>query len=370
MNILLPALTFLIGFIITFNLEKEPINTSNIKQIINSTPKQPIKEQNKTTQLIKKVEDIPSFIKNDFDRYGLSSENINEERWLDFLAKLKFETYSNIPINSTNNTFLHFAAKNGSKELVYSLLNLGYDLNKKDNNGYTPIMYAISNKLDVEFIKDLVAKGADIEINQFDKREKDLLSFAIGYSIEGGIDEETVDFLLDSGLEFQEKHLVRLISHDGKKAKKYLIRYIDNMKINDEDSTSNFSDSIKKIIINEEDNEIIKHLIDTKIDFKTYGRDDLLLYSSMNKHISKENFEKILKSGNFDVNKATFGKVTALMTTVFRGNIENAKLLLENGAKVNLVDTSGNTAYQWLDKNSSLNKEEREEIITLLNKYK
>ena len=54
--------------------------------------------------------------------------------------------------------------KNATIEDIKTILNDGADVNKKNDNGMTPLMYAVSNWYndDPETIKILVRHGADI----------------------------------------------------------------------------------------------------------------------------------------------------------------------------------------------------------------
>lgn len=64
--------------------------------------------------------------------------------------------------NYSGCTALHLAAKADSVSIIKGLCNSGFDVDIQDDNGYTPIMYAIiyhSNNA----LKELVELGADVK---------------------------------------------------------------------------------------------------------------------------------------------------------------------------------------------------------------
>lgn len=94
------------------------------------------------------------------------------------------------PYSEVNNKLLK-AAKKGAPEEVKTLLEEGADVNAKDEDGFTVLMYAaLSGNL--QLVKHLVNRGADV--NARDKDGKTALMFVAAKG-----DLEAVRFLLDSG---------------------------------------------------------------------------------------------------------------------------------------------------------------------------
>ena len=60
----------------------------------------------------------------------------------------------------TNNDSVIQAVVDGNKEVVEILLNNGYNVNQIDNDGWTPLHYAASNRFE-DIIKVLIDYGAD-----------------------------------------------------------------------------------------------------------------------------------------------------------------------------------------------------------------
>lgn len=80
-----------------------------------------------------------------------------------------------------NHTLLILAIKSGSLELTESLVSLGADVNKSNNHGITPLMYALFNFNDDprayrKIVKCLIDKGADI--NAIDNRGENAIDIA------------------------------------------------------------------------------------------------------------------------------------------------------------------------------------------------
>lgn len=99
------------------------------------------------------------------------------------------------------------AAKKGNLELVNSLLENGIDVNSRDENGWTPLMWA-SCKRHVKLISTLLEKGADI--NAKDKEGHTALIIALLQNSQGGwngnnLHIEIIKLLLEKGAEVNTK---------------------------------------------------------------------------------------------------------------------------------------------------------------------
>lgn len=81
------------------------------------------------------------------DRLGYVSISDNQTYWY----------------NYSGCTALHLAAKADSPEVIKSLCDNGFDINIQDDNGYTPLMYAIIYHGN-NAMKMLIEQGADVSI--------------------------------------------------------------------------------------------------------------------------------------------------------------------------------------------------------------
>lgn len=108
-------------------------------------------------------------------------------------------TSTSIIANADNNQVLIEAAKQGELEKVKSLLDGGADINGKDKNGFTALMWA-SSKGHLEIVKLLLDKGADINARH---SHGDIA--LIMASSEGHL--EVVRLLLNNGSDINAKHV-------------------------------------------------------------------------------------------------------------------------------------------------------------------
>ena len=94
---------------------------------------------------------------------------------------------------------LHDAAETGDLNKVKRLLRKGADVNAKEFNGYTPLMWAVAHTGHVEIVKVLLEKGADVSVRGKSKNETPL-GIASHF---GGL--EIVRLLLDKGADITAK---------------------------------------------------------------------------------------------------------------------------------------------------------------------
>ena len=92
----------------------------------------------------------------------------------------------------SNPVTLNEAADDGDLAKVRKLLNKGYNVNERDSNGYTPLMWVAgdSNRLDI--VKALLDKGADVNLRADDGRTPLSISCFLGNT-------EVVKLLLAKG---------------------------------------------------------------------------------------------------------------------------------------------------------------------------
>ncbi|MCR5762620.1 MAG: ankyrin repeat domain-containing protein [Treponema sp.] len=68
------------------------------------------------------------------------------------------------PATSQNATSLMIAAKNGNDWQVMKLLNSGVDIQERDSEGWTALMYAVRYQQDSHIVKLLIDNGAHIRV--------------------------------------------------------------------------------------------------------------------------------------------------------------------------------------------------------------
>ena len=98
--------------------------------------------------------------------------------YLEFEKKLAMLLAKNVKHSDTNlngETILHLAIEKNNIMLIEKLLNLGLDINSKDNNGVTPLHLAVMKAKNMSVIEFLLKNGADKNIKtQFGETVYDL----------------------------------------------------------------------------------------------------------------------------------------------------------------------------------------------------
>ncbi len=80
------------------------------------------------------------------------------------LLALIILTFTAIPANSQNATPLMMAAKNGNDWQLAKLISSGADLQERDAEGWTALMYAVRYQQDSNIVKTLIDNGALIRV--------------------------------------------------------------------------------------------------------------------------------------------------------------------------------------------------------------
>ncbi|CAN0457810.1 unnamed protein product, partial [Ectocarpus sp. 8 AP-2014] len=86
-------------------------------------------------------------------RYADVETAMNQARAADWTMPIDYQ-------NDLGVTLLHVAAQNGNKRIAKLCLRKGADVNKRNNNGQTPLHYAYSYGFE-SFGEYLISKGAD-----------------------------------------------------------------------------------------------------------------------------------------------------------------------------------------------------------------
>jgi ankyrin repeat protein len=211
------------------------------------------------------------------------------------IIKILWESGCSLYINEIKP--LHLAAARGQNDIIELLINIGFDINKKDNGdgvGYTPIHWAVKeNKLST--VELLHKNGANLEILEEDGFTPLSIAAAEGYIkivnyfVKNNVDvdktedctplcmasvygyDEIVNLLIKSGAE------VDYVDNDGKTSLYYAII---NNNINIVKLLINEKANLNKVIISKSEYKKIKK--DIKELLATHGYD-----MAMKKHIRK-----------------------------------------------------------------------------------
>ncbi|GHV40854.1 hypothetical protein FACS1894187_22130 [Synergistales bacterium] len=102
--------------------------------------------------------------------------------------------------------FLELCANNTSKEVEFALQN-GANINEKDDDGWTALMFATHNIHDPEVVAVLLEHGADV--NEKNKREEDYT--ALMYAVLHRANPQIIKTLLDYGANIDAKKVWFLV---------------------------------------------------------------------------------------------------------------------------------------------------------------
>lgn len=312
---------------------------------------------------------LPYFIKQDLEKFGLDIENLNEEDWNIYLLSLQKASLDLISKNSSSNrSLLHLAALADDKSLIEYLLKSGFDINEKDEEGKTVLMYIAENG-DFNTFKYLVENNANFYDFTTDEKglESDLLSYALRNKYE--FDKaKMVDFLYENGFKLNSvKYFNDVVSI--KDNKPFLMELLGNIDINDKanDTFNLFQMSIKY----RQDDEVISYFLDNNVDLKVKNNGYTILHNlAMNKDISVENIERIVSNKDLDINQR-IDKLgyTPLMFAVINNNPKLVEVLLKNGAKLDILDNHGKDVFDKIDKSKIMKSKEQKNMKEIIAKY-
>lgn len=243
------------------------------------------------------------------DKYNLTplfySTVLNDTENMDLLkdkgALLYPENYS--PVYADNgNTPLHFAITNNNIEMVKELLTQNINYNAKDENGRTPLHIAIL--LGLNDIANILIDSGKADMNAVDYYGGTPLMYSEEYSIydENPITQKLIDAGAEKYIEFTQPEGIRAY-----------------MPIHDFVYNSNF--------------EGVEKIIQAGADVNSFTSMDVLYSGGLGADMD----EGAYYSGSIE------GMNTPLHLAVNTGDAEMVKLLLDNGADVNLQNNIGRT---------------------------
>ena len=236
------------------------------------------------------------------------------------------------PTAKVPNISIHDAVNEGDIGAIKQHLSAGVNVNEKDEDGYTPLRYAVSR----EVAELLIANGADVNVQDNDGWT--LLHTPSDFLV------PVAELLIEKGAKIDAK------ANDG--------------------STPLF------IALVQGENKFANLLIEKGADVRGIP----LIYVENSSEITK-----ILIDAGADVNYAPENGITALANAVIQEDKESAELLISSRANVNSIDREGNTPLNTAISGMEMLKEDEEigfdandiaasrvtltEIINLLRKH-
>jgi len=263
---------------------------------------------------------------------------------------------------------------NAYLEVAELLLDKGADVNAEDKDGKTALMVA-SDRGRLEVLKLLLVKGADV--NTKDKDGKTALMVVSN-------NPEVAKLLLDNGADVNAKdkdgktallvvvgrssHILKLLldkgadvnarDKDGKTALMMALRigHFEVAKLLlDKGADINTKDEDgKTVLMSTRDLKVLKLLLDKGADVNAKDKDGKTALMVWSVGMCDIVLVKLFLDKGADVNAKNYNGYTLLMVASSRGELEVAKLLLDRGADVNAKNNNDKTALMMASGNGEL----------------
>lgn len=333
-------------------------------------------ECNRDTRIKDEVVPLINKMKKKIQQEGIDSVYLQIERQL--LEKIKINDYAHIlRLMENPSIMLILAIKyKCDNDMILKLIENGADINGKDENGKTVLMYAIIYNDDV--VNVLIRKGVNMDAQDIHG------CTSLMYAFMSDTRNQIMRLLIDSGANtsIQNKQgktvLMYSIYYNNKDILNVLILKKDDIDIQDEQGNTalmiafiNFKIDMAKVLIlngadtmtkrNNEgntafmlavrivDNENIFDVLLEKskqiIDFQNEDGQTLLMAAV---EINKMTLVKAIIKRGANLNLRDNDGRTALYIAIMTKRIEIAKILILNGADINIPDKNGKTILRYI----------------------
>jgi len=255
-------------------------------------------------------------------------------------------------IDDAGNTLLHWAARGADQRIFKALLSLGMDknLHTKNKKGQTPFLVAAKYRNE-KVIKLLLSNDYKIDINQHDAENNTALAFSLG---KDAYSKEITAILVNNGIDLVMEHGdkpsgLALLADNTPGLYHWDVNQI--LKNNpdtlqqivksplDPEKLDSFLLGVKRDLVRKNDTHLLQVLLSAGLDPNglIYGNRQFLTWVISKK---KLDLARLLIDAGANVNtevSATFDYNFPLKEAVSSSNIEAVKLLLNAGAKVELL---------------------------------
>ncbi|MBO4631176.1 MAG: ankyrin repeat domain-containing protein [Lentisphaeria bacterium] len=244
------------------------------------------------------------------------------------------------------------AAALGSVETVKYLVSQGADLNAKNENGATVLMYAAGYPGNLETVKYLVGKGADVN-EKIGGLFGGTTALMLAARVPGNL--ETVKYLVGKGADVKARNalgMTALMYAAGKTGNLETVKYLVSRgaDLNEKDELSGKT-ALMHAAEKPGNLETIKYLVSQGADVNAissgfFGILDktVLMWAAVSGDLEAV---KYLVGKGADVNAKDGEGATVLMHTSASGELEMVKYLVGKGADINAKDKEGATVLMW-----------------------
>ncbi|WP_321311222.1 hypothetical protein [Halarcobacter sp.] len=312
-------------------------------------------------EIVKSIE-LPTFIKNDIEKFHITTNDFTQKDWEKFLY-LYSKKYLKEEINKNffRNTPFHVIATGFYNfNDIKKMLEEGFDINQKNSKGESPLMLAFKSN-NILVIKEFIKMGAIPDEN--------CLLYALKNSNKY-TKKASINILKQYGIQLDNVKFFDVAN--SIENKEYLHELIENIDVNTQVKENSYISLFEDMLLQNHDNKTISKFLNNGVKFEKKDGFNSLHALVTNNNISNENIQKIIDMGE-NVNEVFYngtGNTPLLRAMAFANVVDINKIdtLLKNGADMNVVNKKGNGVYEYLDRVKDEDKKNK--IIEILNKYK
>lgn len=246
------------------------------------------------------------------------------------------------------------AIQTGNRLLLSQILNAGFNINTTDENGWTLLIHA-ANLEQVEIVDLLLERNADVNVTD----QNNLSALNVAVSVENvPIIQRLLqrrDILLNEPDEEENTPLMNAILVENDE----IIDLILTREMIDRGLNINYANEQGETPISQaihlNNLRALNKLIELGADLQSITKTKksvLQLAIALERAMA---LLRLLDIPDIDVNQKNLGK-TALMIAASKGDLELARKLLKKGAKIDLQDYLGLTAFDYAKNSMSDNK--------------
>jgi ankyrin repeat protein len=240
--------------------------------------------------------------------------------------------------------------------LIVEFLKIGGDVHKTDSMGRTPLIYAIDknrfNNIKINIAVDLINAGSDV--NHVTKEGKT----PILYATEKNMDE-LIEILLDAGANINDQTynkitpLLLASKENLIKSANFLIEHGADVNAADENGMTPLMYAVKNT-----STSLIEELLDAGANVNVVDKEGNTAIWFTTPFAGSEKIIKLLADHDANLNilkdPGLGNKMTYLMYKLRRSEYDIAKILILNGADVNIPDQEGKTPLQYLEEKKQM----------------
>lgn len=269
-----------------------------------------------------------------FSVFGQSIHEAVQKGDIKTVKKLLEDNPQLVNKENDSRTPLHIAAMQGKKEIAELIIKKGADVNIKDKNGITPLMYASVPGNNQDIVDLLLSNGAEITIFEaITLGKKDLIKSLLSKGTDINIENNMGLTPLYVSIVSRKREIAELLIDNGADINKKL---------------QGLTPLIGTITFGEE--KIAELLIKKGADINTVGDDGSTALSKAVDGGFTKLVDILLKKGaDFNIKENRY-KRTLLHTSALKGYSQIAGFLIEKGINVNEKDDKGKTPLYYAAK--------------------